>query len=506
MRILAFLIASAVLFFSPLHSRAEPLVKTGESIAFLGDSITYFGAFMKDTPYFSTENPGGYVRLVASGLAAQGINVTVIPAGIGGNTSTHMRGRLEKDVLSKKPTWMTLSAGVNDVMHRAVELEEYKTNITAILDRAQQAGVKVVILTATQIGLPVTGTANVKLAGYNDFLRETARARNLPLADVNAAMVAEQASLEKAGIKRTLTTDGVHMNVYGDIVMARAVLAAFGLDDRQLAAAQAKWNEIPGIFETTARLKFSGNELAALEAYAENQNKPLEKVVAEISAKAVNAAVKAAPPHVNSAAVPTNRGTEEYHQALNAQAKKGNIDLLFVGDSITMAWKSDGRSVWDERYAPLKAANFGLGGDKTEHVLWRLQNGNLEGIKPKAVVLLIGTNNVGRVSSKDLAEGISAIVREINTRLPESKVLLMGLFPRGETPNHPHRIQVAEVNAIISKLDDGKRVFFTDIGSQMMLPDGNISRDYLPDLLHLSTKGYKLWADNIQEKIDKFMK
>src|SRR4028118_817318 len=241
MRIRPFLItltviASVVLFFSPLHSRAEPLVKTGESIAFLGDSITYFGAFMKDTPYFSTENPGGYVRLVASGLASQGINVTVIPAGIGGNNSKHMLGRLEKDVLSKKPTWMTLSCGVNDVMHKAVELEDYKKNITGILDRCEQAGVKVLVLTATQIGLPVTNPGNVKLAGYNDFLRETAKARDLPVADVNAAMVAEQAALEKAGIKRALTGDGVHMNIYGNLVMAKTVLAAFGLDEKQLAA------------------------------------------------------------------------------------------------------------------------------------------------------------------------------------------------------------------------------------------------------------------------------
>jgi lysophospholipase L1-like esterase len=287
-------ITSAVLFFSPLRSRAEPVVKTGESIAFMGDSITYFGAYMKDTPYFSTENPGGYVRLVASGLASQGINVAVIPAGIGGNNSKHMLGRLEKDVLSKKPTWMTLSVGVNDVMHKAVELEEYKTNVTAILDRAQEAGVKVVLLTATQIGLPVTGEANVKLAGYNAFLRETAKARNLPLADVNAAMVAEQESLEKAGIKRALTTDGVHMNIYGDMVMARGVLAAFGLDDRQLTATQAKWNEIPELFPATAQIKLSGNELAALEAYAASQNKSVETTVSEISANAVKAAIKAA--------------------------------------------------------------------------------------------------------------------------------------------------------------------------------------------------------------------
>src|SRR4028119_438040 len=193
MRILPFLITFTVLFFSPLHSRAEILIKTGESIAFLGDSITQFGA----------ASPGGYVRLVASGLAAQGIDVTVIPAGLSANKSNDMLSRLDKDVLSKKPTWMTLSCGVNDVMHgaRGVPLEDYKTNITAILDRCEQAGVKVVILTATQIGLPITGSANVKLAGYNAFLRETAKTRNLPLADVNAAMAAEQASLEKAGIK-----------------------------------------------------------------------------------------------------------------------------------------------------------------------------------------------------------------------------------------------------------------------------------------------------------------
>lgn len=237
MRILRFLIAFAVLFFSTQPSRAEILVKPGESIAFLGDSITQFGA----------DRPSGYVRLVEGGLADQGVTITVIPAGWSGNTSRDMLGRLDS-VLSKKPTWLTLSAGVNDVMHTAVELEEYKKNVTAILDRAQEAGVKVVILTATQIGLPVTGSANVKLAGYNDFLRETAKARNLPLADLNAAMAAEQAVYEKAGAERSLTTDGVHMNVYGNMVMAKGVLAVFGLDESQLTAAQAKWNQMPDVY------------------------------------------------------------------------------------------------------------------------------------------------------------------------------------------------------------------------------------------------------------------
>jgi lysophospholipase L1-like esterase len=173
---------------------------------------------------------------------------------------------------------------------------------------------------------------------------------------------------------------------------------------------------------------------------------------------------------------------------------------------MTMAWKSDGRTVWDARSTPLKAANFGLGGDKTEHVLWRLQNGNLDGIKPKAVVLLIGTNNVGRVTAAELAKGIAANVAEINKRLPELKVLLMGLLPRGETPDHPHRAQVKEVNAIIARLDDSKRVFFTDVGDKMLLPDGKINKEFMPDLLHLSTAGYKIWADGIEARIDAIMR
>lgn len=286
MRILTFLITCTALFFIPMQSHAQILIKPGESIAFLGDSITQFGA----------QTPGGYVRLVESGLAAQGIHVTVIPAGLSGNKSNDMLARLDKDVLSKKPTWMTLSCGVNDVWHgaRGVEFEPYKANITAILDRCQQAGVKVVILTATQIGLPVTNAENVKLAAYNAFLRETAKARNLPLADLNAAMVAEQASLEKAGIRRALTGDGVHMNLYGNLMMAKGVLATFGLDERQLAAAEARWNEMPDLFQTTAKIKLSLKELAALEAYAASQNKSVDTLVTELAANAINAALKAA--------------------------------------------------------------------------------------------------------------------------------------------------------------------------------------------------------------------
>lgn len=285
MKLLPLLFTSLALALSPLLSAGEILVKTGESIAFLGDSITQQGA----------GSPGGYVRLVASGLAAQGIEVTVIPAGISGHKSNQMLARLEKDVLSKKPTWMTLSCGVNDVWHQArgegVLLEDYKKNITEILDRCQQAGVKVVLLTATQIGLPLTKPENVKLADYNAFLRETAKARNLPLADLNAAMAAEQAALEAAGNKRSLTGDGVHMNLYGNLMMAKGVLTTFGLDEQQLAAANAHWRKLPGISQVAAKISLSLDEQAALEGLAASQKKSVDALVGELATAAVKAAL-----------------------------------------------------------------------------------------------------------------------------------------------------------------------------------------------------------------------
>ncbi|MBC8039061.1 MAG: SGNH/GDSL hydrolase family protein [Opitutaceae bacterium] len=286
MRLLPLLTISVALIVSPLLSAAGILVQKGDSIAFLGDSITAGGA----------ASPGGYVRLVASGLAAQGIDITVIPAGISGHKSDQMLSRLDNDVLSKKPTWMTLSCGVNDVWHGAkgIPLDAYKTNITAILDRCQQAGVKVVLLTATQIKLPITSPENVTLADYNAFLRDIAKARNLPLADLNAAMATEQASLEKAGSKRVLTTDGVHMNLYGNLMMAKGVLAAFGLDDQQLAAVHTSWLNQPDLYQSGAKIKLSLNELAKLEAIAAKQNKSVDALITDVSTAAVKATLATA--------------------------------------------------------------------------------------------------------------------------------------------------------------------------------------------------------------------
>jgi lysophospholipase L1-like esterase len=257
-------------------------VKSGEAIAFMGDSITQQG----------NDSPGGYVRLVGSGLAANGINVKLIPAGISGHKSNQMRERLEKDALSKKPNWMTLSCGVNDVWHGAngVPLPAYKTNITDIVDRCEKAGVKVIILTSTQINLPLDNENNLKLAPYNAFLRDLAKQRNLPLADLNAAMAAEQAERKAAGKTTPLTTDGVHMNYLGNLMMAKGVLRAMGLDDAQLTTAMAAWRALPDAVYLKPTLKLSLPEMEALEARAASRKLSIDALLSE----QLNAAIKGA--------------------------------------------------------------------------------------------------------------------------------------------------------------------------------------------------------------------
>lgn len=208
------------------------LIADGQKLAFLGDSITQFG----------WDKPTGYVKEVVSGLEACGIKVTPVPAGISGNTATDMMGRLENDVLSKKPDWMTLSCGVNDVWHGAsgVPLDKYKETISAILDRAKAAGIRVMILTSTVIGEDLPNPNNVKLADYNNFLRTAAKERGLPLADLNADMQALIKEGNKPGTN-LLTVDGVHMNDAGNRMMARGILAAFGLPKAKMAKAEAAW-------------------------------------------------------------------------------------------------------------------------------------------------------------------------------------------------------------------------------------------------------------------------
>ena len=203
--------------------------------------------------------------------------------------------------------------------------------------------------------------------------------------------------------------------------------------------------------------------------------------------------------------VPRDGGWMTRHQSFNDRVKQGNVDLLFIGDSITQGWEGAGKKVWDEFYGKRNAVNLGIGGDRTQHVLWRLDNGNIEGIKPKLAVLMIGTNNSGTNSSEQIAAGITAIVEKLRAKLPETKVLILGVFPRGADKADAKRLVNEGANAIVKKLADDKNVFYLDIGPAFLADDGTLSKEIMPDLLHLNEKSYRLWAESIEPKVKELM-
>ncbi|OAI54741.1 GDSL family lipase [Planctomycetaceae bacterium SCGC AG-212-F19] len=171
--------------------------------------------------------------------------------------------------------------------------------------------------------------------------------------------------------------------------------------------------------------------------------------------------------------------------------------MVFFGDSITVGWRGAGKEVWAKNFDPLKSANFGIGGDRTQHVLWRIAGGELEGIKPKVAVVMIGTNNSGSDSAPDIAEGVTEVVKLIKNKSPETKVLLLAVFPRGQKIPNTGNDKLIEVNKTVAKLDDGKSVRYLDIGPKFLDKEGQLPKDVMPDYLHLSPKGYEIWAEAI---------
>ena len=223
------------------------------------------------------------------------------------------------------------------------------------------------------------------------------------------------------------------------------------------------------------------------------------------------------PPRVNPAVVPNlNPGFRAKHAANVALAEKGDIDLLFMGDSITDFWRNAGpagsvnprmagKAVFDKYYGAIKTANFGISGDTTQGVLYRLRDGEGQGFQPKAIMLMIGTNNGGTCSSAEIAEGVGAVVMELRKDFPAAKILLLGIFPRAN-PGDAIRKTVLDVNPIIAKLHDGKNVFYLDIGSKFLDAEGNLTADIMGDKLHPTEKGYEIWAEAVKEPLADLMK
>lgn len=193
---------------------------------------------------------------------------------------------------------------------------------------------------------------------------------------------------------------------------------------------------------------------------------------------------------------------------INARAQQGDIDLIFLGDSITQGWENAEvqRKVWEPFYGKRNPANMGIGGDRTQHVLWRLDHGNIDGLSPKLVVLMIGTNNSNGTdnTSEEIADGIKAIVGELREKLPETKVLLLAIFPRGEHPN-PQREKNARASELASEVADGTMVQYLDIGPAFLDSEGGLSKTIMPDYLHLTVDGYQIWAEAIEKKVSEML-
>ncbi|MCL1894439.1 MAG: GDSL-type esterase/lipase family protein [Holophagaceae bacterium] len=198
------------------------------------------------------------------------------------------------------------------------------------------------------------------------------------------------------------------------------------------------------------------------------------------------------------------------HQANVEVAKRGDIDVLFLGDSIMDFWRNPdgayaGKEILDKYFGNLKVANFGISGDTTQGVLYRLKNGEGKGFTPKAVMLMIGTNNTAANTAIEIAEGIGAVVLELQKDFPTAKILLLGIFPRS-LPNDPVRGIISETNSIISRLHDGKSVHYMDIGANFLDGEGKIPVEVMSDALHPGPKGYEIWAQSVQEILATLMK
>jgi lysophospholipase L1-like esterase len=229
----------------------------------------------------------------------------------------------------------------------------------------------------------------------------------------------------------------------------------------------------------------------------------------------------AAPMAVDASAPLPKTGNARFfqlHESFLARARSAAIGVLFLGDSITEGWRK-APHIWEHCFGKYEPANFGIGGDQTQHVIWRIENGEFEGINPKVVVLMIGTNNSGQHTGAEIAAANRKIVELVRSKLPEAKILLHAIFPRGPRKNREGVITYESIldaqkrmaaisiaNVELAKLDDGQMVRFVDINARFLGNDGTIPNIIMPDQLHPNAAGYQLWAEAIEAPLAEMMK
>ena len=217
--------------------------------------------------------------------------------------------------------------------------------------------------------------------------------------------------------------------------------------------------------------------------------------------------IKALQPEVQTAEWAVKWWMPRHEQKLKEKAEMKEVDLLMIGDSITHGWEGRGKKVWDKYYAKRNALNLGFSGDRTEQVLWRFDHGEIDGISPKAAVVMIGTNNTGHRQDDpdETAAGVKAIVDQLGEKLPEMKVLVLAIFPRGAKADDGLRKINDAINERLNKLADNKRVFYLDMSNKFLEEDGTLPKSIMPDLLHPNEEGYEIWAKAMEPLVAKLM-
>jgi lysophospholipase L1-like esterase len=224
---------------------------------------------------------------------------------------------------------------------------------------------------------------------------------------------------------------------------------------------------------------------------------------AQTTATATNA-----PPHHGNALIspehPSLKSTRAAEVIQRATEHPGGYDIEFIGDTLTQGWEDAGKNVWQEFYGRRKTINMGVNGDQPQHVLWRIEHGQLDGINAKAAVVLIGTHAADHHTEADILEGITAVVSQVRQRQPDTKILLLGLFPQTQTFSEL-RGRILQINQVLARLDDGQNIFFFDLGPQLIGNDGSISPDLMRDHLHPREAGYRVWANALEPKLKQIL-
>lgn len=194
---------------------------------------------------------------------------------------------------------------------------------------------------------------------------------------------------------------------------------------------------------------------------------------------------------------------QEMHAERKAWAARGGYDVVFIGDSITEAWPGEGAAAWAEHFVPLKAGAFGIGGDQTQHVLYRFERGEFKGLAPKVVMLLIGANNIGLQEDEpaDILRGIQAIVARIQGAWPQAKLMLHAILPAGATPDDPRRQRGNALNALLEPWARAQGYAYCDAAALFTDAQGRLDLDLVPDALHPNAAGYARWAPALKAHV-----